>query len=97
MNNSKAKQNRVKELWLGLPETWRTEIASAWHTFIPVFFSTLYLFYETHSNTGVTWTKETLAAAIIAGLLAGLRAGFKAVSVWFFSRYLPDPKGTKSK
>lgn len=95
MNTSKAKQNRVKELWLGLPETWRTEIASAFHTFVPVFVGTLYLFFQTQAGSTVPWSKETLAAAIVAGLTAALRAGFKALSVWFFSRYLPDPKDKK--
>lgn len=92
---SKAKINRVKELWLGLPETWRTEIASAFHTFMPVFISTLYLFVETQAGNTVPWSKETLAAAAVAGFVAAFRAGFKALSVWFFSRYLPDPKEKK--
>jgi hypothetical protein len=88
---TKAKINRVKALWLGIPETWRTEIASAFHTFVPVFMSTFYVFIET-STESVSTSKEALAAAFIAAFLAALRAGFKALSVWLFSRYLPDPK-----
>lgn len=87
---SKARRNRVKELWLGLPESWRTEAASAFHTFIPVFVSSLIVFIQTTDN--VSWSKETLWATIVAAFLTALRAGFKAVSVWIMSRTLPDPK-----
>lgn len=87
---TKAKVNRVKELWLGLPESWRTELASAWHTFIPAFIGSLVLFVQTQEGT--EWTRETLWAAGIAALAAALRAGFKALSVYVFSRVLPDPK-----
>ena len=87
---SAARRNRVKELWLGLPETWRTEFASAFHTFIPVFFVTMAGFFQ--SAATVEWTKEALISLIVATFAAALRAGFKALSVWFFSRLLPDPK-----
>jgi len=88
---TKAKINRVKALWLGLPETWRTEIASAFHTFIPAFMATLYLFIQAQP-ANAEWTTDTLIALIVGAFMAALRAGFKALSVWFFSRFLPDPK-----
>jgi len=88
--NTKSKIQRVKELWLGLPETWRTELASAFHTFVPAFVSTLALFIQ--AGQGMTWSRETVIAFIVGAFLAAVRAGFKAVSVWFFARILPDPK-----
>jgi len=87
---SLARRNRVKEAWLGLPETWRTELSSAFHTFVPAFVASLVLFFQTTESSA--WTKETLLALIIAALAAAARAGFKALSVWVFSRVLPDPK-----
>lgn len=87
---SKARRNRVKELWTGLPESWRTELMSAFHTFVPSFVAVMVVFLQ--SAVDVSWTRETLTAAIVATTLAALRAGFKAVSMWFLSRLLPDPK-----
>lgn len=78
--------NRVKELWLGLPETWRTELASAFHTFVPAFAGAI-LMSPMIVGT-VSWTRDALLALV----LSAIRAGFKAISVWFFSRALPDPK-----
>jgi len=89
---SQAKINRVKALWLGLPETWRTELASGFHTFVPAFMSAMYVFYEAQPQ-GTPWSKDVLLALILGALGAGVRAGFKALSVWFFSQFLPDPKG----
>ena len=86
MATSLARRNRIKELWTGLPATWRTELMSAFHTFIPAFVGALLISFEV--TGGVSWTKE----AILAVLLAAFRAGFKAVSMWFFSRTLPDTK-----
>jgi hypothetical protein len=93
---SKAKRNRVKELWLGIPESWRTELASAFHTFVPVF--ALSLLGALSSLNDVPLEKEAILS-LSAGILgAALRAGFKAVSVAIFSRVLPDPKeGTTSE
>ena len=87
---SQAKRNRVRELWLGLPETWRTELMSAFHTFIPAFVATMVVFLQSAVDT--SWTTETLTAALIAAVLAALRSGFKAVSMWVLTRALPDPK-----
>jgi len=87
---SKARIGRVKELWLGLPETWRTQLASAWHTFWATFIGVFGAFAVTAWDT--SWTKETLVAAIIAAAISAIRAGFKAISVLFFTRVLPDPK-----
>ena len=86
MTTSKARRNRVKELWTGLPESWRAELMSAFHTFVPVFVGSLLLSFE--MTGGVSWTKE----ALIAIVATALRAGFKAVSMAVFSRTLPDPK-----
>lgn len=90
---SQAKINRVKELWLGLPENWRTQLAGIWHTFIPAFFTSLLVSLEALEGTPVT--KDILLATASAIILAALRSGFKAVSVAFFVRVLPDPKDTK--
>ena len=87
---SKARQNRVKELWEGLPNTWRTELMSAFHTFIPAFALTLYT--QIQLAQGVSWTKDTILAFTVATGLAALRSGFKAVSMWVLSRLLPDPR-----
>lgn len=76
----------MREAWLGLPETWRTELMSAFHTFVPAFLGVLAVSFQTTGD--VSWTRD----AVIAVLLAALRAGFKAVSMWFFARVLPDPK-----
>jgi hypothetical protein len=86
MSVSKARRNRVKELWSGLPESWRTELMSAFHTFVPVFVGALLLSFQTTGD--ISWSKE----AAVAVLAAALRAGFKAVSMSIFSRTLPDPK-----
>lgn len=83
---SKAKINRVKELYLGLPESWRTQIASAWHTFIPAFLGTFTAFLAA-SDTSLLEIGSISAAATMA-----YRAGFKALSVSLLSRALPDPK-----
>jgi hypothetical protein len=87
---STARRNRVKELWLGLPETWRTQIASAWHTFGATFLGVFGAFVL--SALEMPWTQEALYAAATAAFIAAIRAGFKAVSIAFFSRTLPDPK-----
>lgn len=87
---SEARRNRVKEVWLGLPETWRTELASAFHTFVPIFLLAMAGFLQNASE--IEWTKEAVIALVIATVSAGLRAVFKAVSVYMFSRVLPDPK-----
>lgn len=90
MFNSKAKMERVRELYLGLPETFRTELMSAFHTIIPVFFGTLAVFFQSASE--IPWTKEAVIALIVASLTAAFRAVFKALSMWIFTRILPDPK-----
>lgn len=90
---SLARRNRIKELWLGIPETWRTELMSAFHTFVPAFIGTLAV--SISLMEGLSWTRDTLIAAVGAALLAALRAGFKAVSMWVLTRVLPDPKNTK--
>lgn len=87
---SKARRGRVMELWTGLPESWRTELMSAFHTFIPAFLGTLAVFMYSAFDT--SWTKETLVAAVIGTVLAALRAGFKAASMAVLSRFLPDHK-----
>lgn len=86
MSVSLARRNRVRELWLGLPETWRTELMSAFHTFVPAFVGALAISFQVTGD--VSWTRD----AVLAALLAAVRVGFKAVSMWFFSRVLPDPK-----
>lgn len=63
---------------------------SAFHTFVPAFAATMVVFFQSAVDT--TWTRETLTAATIAAVLAALRSGFKAVSMYIFSRTLPDPK-----
>jgi len=83
---SKARISRVKEAWLGLPESWRTNLASAWHTFIPAFIGAILLSPLIVGDGSITLDA---AAALV---LTAVRAGFKAISVWFFSRTLPDPK-----
>lgn len=87
---SKSKINRAKELWLGLPETWRTQLASAFHTFGATFLGVFGAFVL--SATDLAWTRETLIASSFAAVVAAIRAGVKAVSIAFFSRVLPDPK-----
>ena len=90
MTTSKARRNRVKELWSGLPESWRTQLASAVNTFLATFAVSIGVFLT--STEGTTWTKETLLAASIAAVVAAVRAGVKAVLTAFFTRVLPDPK-----
>jgi len=75
-------------MWLGLPETWRTELASAFHTFVPAFLLVMGGFFQ--SAAEIEWTKEAIIALIVATFTAAMRAGFKALSVWFFSRVLPE-------
>jgi len=79
--------NRAKTTWLSLPETWRKELASAFHTFVPAFVSAMILFFQTTSLDN--WSKDTVLALMSAALLAAFRSGFKALSVWFFS-HNPD-------
>lgn len=85
-----ASRERVKKLWLGLPETWRTQLASAFHTFGATFIAVFGAFVL--SAWEMPWSRETLMAAAFAALVAAVRAGFKAVSIAFFSRTMPDPK-----
>ncbi len=74
------------ELWEGFPPTWRTELLSAFHTFVATFVGTI--LFSLQVTGEVSWTKE----ALVALLIAAIRAGFKAVSVYILSRVLPDPK-----
>lgn len=80
----KSRLNKVKQAWLGLPETWRTQLASAWHTFIPAFIGSLLISFQVTGGTNIT------ADLVLSILLAATRAGFKAVSVWFFSLFVKD-------
>lgn len=86
LKTSKAKRNRVEELWFYVPETWRKEIMSAIHTFLAVFAGTLLLSLQ--STGDVSWTNEILLGLFVSAL----RAGVKAVSLAVLSRLLPDPK-----
>lgn len=92
MTTSKARRNRVRDLWLGLPETWRTQLASAFHTFVPAFVIAFAMSLFTAQD--FSWSVFTLAGIISAAADTGARAGFKALSSWFFIRVLPDPKDT---
>lgn len=93
MKNSLAVRNRIKNVWVGLPESWRTQLASAWHTFLPAFGTSLFLSLE--ALKGQPIGSDVILATASAILLSALRSGFKAVSVWFFSRVLRDPKESK--
>ena len=86
MKTSLARRNRVREVWLGIPETWRTEAMSAFHTFVPVFVLSLITSIEVTDDAAWTWS---VAAAILS---AAARAGFKVLSMYFLTRLLPDPK-----
>lgn len=85
---TKARRNRVAELWFYVPETYRKEIMSAIHTFIPAFVGSLIISFQVTGE--VSWTRD----AIIAIIFAAARAGFKSVSVYILSRVLPDPKAS---
>lgn len=82
-----ATRERITELWLRIPETWRGEIISAFHTFVPAFVGSLALSFEV---TQGDWTKETLISLVLSGLFTALRAGFKAVSIRVFGKLLPN-------
>lgn len=75
---------KIKQFWMSLPETWRTQIASAFHTFVPAFIGSVLISFQ------VTGSTEITTDVILSVILAATRAGFKAVSVWFFSRYTKD-------
>ena len=90
MTVSKARRERVRELWAGLPESFRTELMSFFHTFVPIFVGTLAVFFQ--SAAEIPWTTEAFTALLVATFTAGSRAVFKALSMWFFTRVLPDPK-----
>lgn len=70
----------------GIPETWRSQLASAFHTFISDFLLSL------GASMVVTGDVKFETGAIMAALLVAVRAGVKAVSLAFFSRTLPDPQ-----
>ena len=83
---SKARIARVQKAWFSLPDSWRVELASAFHTFAPAFVGAILLSPVVVGEVSIT------RDAVAALALTAVRAGFKAVSVWFFSRTLPDPK-----
>ena len=73
------------ERWKSLPESWRLEIQSAWHTFVAAFILTI----GTQVMAGdVQWTGDMM----IAVLLAALRSGVKAVFVWIYSQVKAKPQ-----
>lgn len=74
-------QNIIRRTWLSIPKSYRTEIISAWHTFVPAFIGSVIISFQVTGSTEIT---TDIALSVV---LAATRAGFKAVSVWFFSRY----------
>lgn len=84
--SSKAKRNRVLQIWDGVPVTYKTHLASAFHTFLSDFILSL------AGSAVITGDVQFESSAIMAALLIAVRAGVKAVSLAFFSRTLPDPK-----
>jgi hypothetical protein len=83
---SKARRNRVKELWFSIPETRRKQLMSACITFASAFALSV---GASLAETG----EASLETGVVAGiLLAALRAAIKVVAASFFSRVLPDPK-----
>ena len=83
---TKARIARVQARWFSLPDSWRVELSSAFHTFAPAFVGAILLSPVVIGETSIT------RDAVAALALTAVRSGFKAVSVWFFSRTLPDPK-----
>lgn len=78
------KKNKLKRFWLSFPESWRVQLASAFHTFVPAFIGSVLISFQVTGGTRIT---TDIALSI---LLAATRAGFKAVSVWFFSTFSKD-------
>lgn len=85
MSVSKARRNRIKEVWTGLPESWRTLLKSAVDTFIAAF---LLEVIEVINTGDFSLTRATLRALLIAAL----RAGVKASTTATITQILPDPK-----
>jgi hypothetical protein len=83
---SEAGRNRIKELWLGIPETWRTHLKSAFDTFVAAFLTEALTILTTSSDFSFTRT------AVYGLLTAAIRAGVKASSTATLVRVVPDPK-----
>lgn len=67
-----SKMNRLQKLWDDVPYSWRVEIVSVIHTFVPAFIGALAISFEVTGD--FSWTKE----AVLAAVLAAGRSAFKA-------------------
>ena len=87
MFNSKAKMERIRQAWLGLPESWRTHAASMFNTFVSTFVTEL-------GYMAMTSSDFTLSRFVVFGALnAAVRATLiKPTTTAVGTRTFPEPK-----
>jgi len=72
--------NRIKAIWLKIPEKWQLEIKSAWHTFLSAFIVSVLIELGAHQNESITMN---LAIGIgSAAVRGGVKAGGIALWNW---------------
>lgn len=73
--------NRLQQWWAEVPDSWKIEGLSMWHTFLAGF--VLAVAYSLDSHNGTPWTTD----AVISILLAATRSGIKVVWVQFVKMF----------
>lgn len=77
--------DRLRDLWLRLPETWRVHLASAWHTFIGGMLTQLAIDIVAQ-NYIISFEKAALISLAGAAIRAGVKALLQLLVSWWTNR-----------
>lgn len=72
--------DKIIKAWSKIPQSWRVEILSAWHTFVPAFVTALVFQIETMGE--IKWGLDV----IISLILTASRSAFKVLWAWFVAK-----------
>jgi hypothetical protein len=85
--STKAKRNRVSDLWLQLPQTWRIHLVSAFNTFVSAFVTEILWLLSTSTDFSITRT------ALFGALSVAVRSiAVKPATTLVIPEVLPDTK-----
>ena len=78
---------KLNELLGKVPASWKSELISAWHTFVAAFMAEIAL------NWHMIEQGELSGSLVTAILFAALRSGVKAVFMWLYELASKKPAG----